>query len=78
MKKMCNMCKKKYVKIRVILFKNWKNIFEPAEAELTIETKEQELVWYIYLNTENYYLKTFIEIYVNKKYVKIRIILFKN
>ena len=35
-------------------------------------------VWYMCLKIENYYLKTFVKIRVGEKYIKIRVMLFKN
>ena len=54
---------KNYVKIYVMLFKNWKLLFENTNRLLGS-------VWYMYLKTKNYYLKTFLKIYVGGKIYK--------
>ena len=54
---------KNYVKIYVMLFKNWKLLFENTNRLLGS-------VWYMYLKTKNYYLKIFLKIYVGGKIYK--------
>ena len=51
---------KNYVKIYVMLFKNWKLLFENINRLLGS-------VWYMYLKIKNCCLKIFLKIYVGEK-----------